>query len=96
MKNWYQLSNLSVEEVVDEVDEKGHPKQRIALLHGPPGLGKTTLAHIVAKHAGYNVVEMNASDDRSVEAFKVKLEAATQVNICFTAKKFILKSSLIF
>ena len=27
---------------------------------GPPGLGKTTLAHIVAKHAGYNVVEMNA------------------------------------
>ena len=43
------------------------------------GLGKTTLAHVVAKHAGYNVVEMNASDDRSIEAFKVKLEAATQV-----------------
>ena len=29
-------------------------------MSGPPGLGKTTLAHIVAKHAGYNVVEMNA------------------------------------
>ena len=27
---------------------------------GPPGLGKTTLAHVVASHAGYNVVEMNA------------------------------------
>ena len=33
---------------------------QIALLCGPPGLGKTTLAHVLAKHAGYNVVEMNA------------------------------------
>ena len=33
---------------------------QIALLSGNPGLGKTTLAHIVAKHAGYNPVEMNA------------------------------------
>ena len=43
---------------------------------GPPGLGKTTLAHIIANHAGYNVVEMNASDDRSVDAFKKMLENA--------------------
>lgn len=33
---------------------------QVALLSGPPGLGKTTLAHIIAKHAGYNVVEINA------------------------------------
>ena len=49
------------------------------MLYGPPGLGKTTLAHVVASHAGYNVVEMNASDDRSLQAFKVKLENATQM-----------------
>jgi chromosome transmission fidelity protein 18 len=53
--------------VIEEVDESGRPKQKVALLYGPPGLGKTTLAHVVAKHAGYNVVEMNASDDRSIE-----------------------------
>ena len=35
-----------------------------SLLYGPPGLGKTTLAHVVANHAGYKVVEINASDDR--------------------------------
>lgn len=33
---------------------------QVALLCGPPGLGKTTLAHVIARHAGYNVVEMNA------------------------------------
>ena len=54
-----------------ELDDKNRPLQRVAVLHGPPGLGKTTLAHVIAKHAGYNVVEMNASDDRSLAAFKV-------------------------
>jgi chromosome transmission fidelity protein 18 len=29
-------------------------------MSGPPGFGKTTLAHIIAKHAGYNVMELNA------------------------------------
>lgn len=34
---------------------------------------------MVAKHAGYNVVEINASDDRSTEAFRTTLENATQM-----------------
>ena len=66
-------------EIVFEFDEMGRPKQKCALLYGPPGLGKTTLAHIIASTAGYNVVEMNASDDRSLEKFQEKLEAATQM-----------------
>lgn len=34
---------------------------------------------MVAKHAGYNVYEINASDDRSLDAFKTALENATQM-----------------
>ncbi|KAK9887792.1 hypothetical protein WA026_000106 [Henosepilachna vigintioctopunctata] len=61
------------------LDEDGRPHFKVALLCGPPGLGKTTLAHVVAKHAGYNVIEINASDDRSLEFFRTSLENATQM-----------------
>lgn len=40
----------------EELDAHGRPAQKIALLCGPPGLGKTTLAHIIAKHAGEIIV----------------------------------------
>ena len=33
---------------------------QLLLISGPPGLGKTTLAHIIAKQAGYKVFEINA------------------------------------
>ena len=68
------------------------PKQKCALLYGPPGLGKTTLAHIIGATAGYNVVEMNASDDRSLQKFQEKFIAATQMkryfinDICIIAR----------
>lgn len=35
------------------------------LISGPPGIGKTTAAHIVCKELGYDVIEKNASDVRS-------------------------------
>lgn len=75
----YKDFGVNLPEVLEEYDSMGRPQQRVSLLHGPPGLGKTTLAHIIAKQAGYNVVEMNASDDRSIEAFKNNLENATQM-----------------
>jgi replication factor C subunit 1 len=38
---------------------------RAVMIYGPPGIGKTTAAHLVAKMEGYDVVETNASDTRS-------------------------------
>ena len=36
----------------------------VALLYGPPGVGKTTAAHVLLKEAGYRVSEINASETR--------------------------------
>ncbi|XP_020107967.1 chromosome transmission fidelity protein 18 homolog isoform X2 [Ananas comosus] len=56
------------------------PEQKVLLLCGPPGLGKTTLAHVAAKHCGYRVVEINASDDRSASSIESKILDVVQMN----------------
>ncbi|NWR68162.1 CTF18 protein, partial [Bucorvus abyssinicus] len=76
---WKTKMQLTEEVLEAELDQHKRPKYKVALLCGPPGLGKTTLAHVITKHAGYNAVEMNASDDRSPEVFKTRIEAATQM-----------------
>lgn len=38
---------------------------RAVILSGPPGIGKTTAAHLAAKLEGFDVLEQNASDTRS-------------------------------
>ncbi|NXS32090.1 CTF18 protein, partial [Pomatostomus ruficeps] len=76
---WKSKVQLTEEMLDAELDQHKRPKHKVALLCGPPGLGKTTLAHVIARHAGYNAVEMNASDDRSPEVFRTRIEAATQM-----------------
>ncbi|XP_053332569.1 chromosome transmission fidelity protein 18 homolog [Clarias gariepinus] len=76
----FKTKSQITEEILEaELDQYKRPKLKVALLSGPPGLGKTTLAHIIAKHAGYNVVEINASDDRSAELFQKRIDTATQM-----------------
>ena len=43
---------------------------RGALISGPPGIGKSTMAHLIAKAAGYTITEYNASDTRSISMLR--------------------------
>ena len=62
--------------VFDDKEQSQHQPRKILLLTGPPGLGKTTLAHVCAKQAGYEVLEINASDDRSRDVVKGRIKDA--------------------
>lgn len=63
------------------------PEKKILLLSGPPGIGKTTLAHVLAEHCGYHPMEINASDDRTKAKFKSKVEAAIEMQAVFGDRK---------
>jgi len=50
---------------------QGFPKEkRGILITGLPGIGKTTMAHLVSQACGYAVAEYNASDTRTVKALE--------------------------
>src|SRR3569833_2172151 len=58
---------------LNQQPEEEKPHRKILLLTGAPGLGKTTLAHVCARQAGYEVLEINASDDRSRDVVKGRI-----------------------
>jgi chromosome transmission fidelity protein 18 len=70
-----------------EDDEDKRPFNKLILICGPPGAGKTTLANIVARHAGYNPIEVNASDDRTASVLRNKLISAMEMQSIWGDRK---------
>ncbi|HOL07850.1 MAG TPA: AAA family ATPase, partial [Methanomassiliicoccaceae archaeon] len=50
--------------------EEGKPAKKAAVLIGTPGTGKTSAALALAADFHWDVVEMNASDQRNADAIK--------------------------
>ncbi len=73
-------------------DEDEKPHRKILLLTGPPGLGKTTLAHVCARQAGYEVMEINASDERSRDVVKGRIRTSVGTESVKTGSTITSKS----
>ncbi|MEM0155772.1 MAG: replication factor C large subunit [Thermoplasmataceae archaeon] len=48
----------------------GVPTKPALILHGKPGMGKTSCAYAIAEHSGWKVVEMNASEQRNRDSVR--------------------------
>lgn len=61
LSNWFEYAKNDFKDPGSD----GTGIFRACLISGPPGIGKTTAAHLIAKDLGYDVLEKNASDVRS-------------------------------
>ncbi|EJU05169.1 P-loop containing nucleoside triphosphate hydrolase protein [Dacryopinax primogenitus] len=68
-------------------DPYHRPYEKILLISGPPGLGKTTLAHVLATSAGYSVYEINASDERAARVVDDRIRPALEAGSGVGSKK---------
>lgn len=69
---------------------KNFPKKKALILHGPPGIGKTSLAYAIAYEYDSEVLEMNASDLRNKDKIEGILGPASQQKSLFRKNKIIL------
>jgi replication factor C large subunit len=68
----------------------GIPERRAVILHGPAGVGKTSTAHALARDQGWEVIELNASDQRTAGVIERVAGSAASMNTFFGGKRLII------
>ncbi|KPU63770.1 replication protein C [Thermococcus sp. EP1] len=67
----------------------GVPKKKALILAGPPGSGKTTTVYALANEYKFEVIELNASDDRTFGKIERYLNAAYTMDVFGRRRKLI-------
>lgn len=85
LRNWHANAKAGFK----KPGKDGFGLYRAVIIHGPPGIGKTTAAHLVAKLENFDIVETNASDTRSKKLLETGLRGVldtTSVQGYFSGK----------
>ncbi|KAF8271701.1 replication factor RFC1 C terminal domain-containing protein [Lactarius quietus] len=76
LQQWLADWSGSLKASFKKPGKNGMNNFRGVMITGPPGIGKTTSAHLCAKLAGFTPIELNASDARS----KKLVESSTNIH----------------
>ena len=93
LDNW-ENNYLMAEKIKGKVKSTENTNAKAAIISGPPGIGKTTAARLLALENGYKVMEMNASDIRSKKLIQ-DIVLGSSVSHCLTMQGDIVKNLII-
>ncbi|MEM4638022.1 MAG: replication factor C large subunit [Candidatus Woesearchaeota archaeon] len=92
----HKYSPKNTSEVVGQKEKINTIKKNILnykkalLVYGPPGIGKTSSIHALAKELDLEIIEVNASDSRNSESLENKILPAIKQQSLFSKGKIIL------
>lgn len=70
--------------------QSGIPEKRAVVLYGPAGIGKTSSAHALARDMDWEVIELNASDQRTAGVIEKIAGSAASMDTFFGGKRLII------
>jgi replication factor C subunit 1 len=92
LKNWHAVHITKT--IAKASYSKENPSAKAVLLSGPPGIGKTSVATIIANSLHYEIMELNASDTRNKREIDERLvEAVSSHAISFQPIQQTISSS---
>ncbi len=68
----------------------GIPEKRAVILHGSAGVGKTSSVHALARDLSWEVIELNASDQRTAGVIERIAGSAASMGTFFGGKRLII------
>jgi len=71
------ISSKNKNEIIKWIEDKKNNKKshkNCLILHGPPGIGKTSIANIILKQYNYDIIELNSSEIKTKAEMVESLE----------------------
>lgn len=89
LQQWLEGWSGSLKSGFKKPGKNGTNVYRAMMVTGPPGIGKTTSAHLCAQLAGFTPIEMNASDARSKKLIEVRLALPLYAHRSYASRRTV-------